>query len=174
MIAYQAPEERLISLSQLRDYQASYYKIWLGGCRGRAQDWSEPRNWYPHGVPEWFDRVIIGGYSRHCCVIDKPVSDVGSVCILPNAKLHILEKGRLTIDGLKSDPAGLTGDAGLANQGFIKVRGFLSLRNARQGGILNRGIIINEGRIQSEGTIDSDDQAWGLVHDRGERVFLQN
>lgn len=171
MIPYEAPEERPISPKRMADYHSTSLKTWIGGTRRRAESWSEPRNWFPHGTPSWTDKVVVGGYGRHRCAIDAVVDDVSALSILAGAKLIIAERGRLAVDGLLADPLGLLGDSGLHIAGILEVRGRLALRNAALRGIRNTGLLINEGEIFADATISTDDADWGRYADRGQRVF---
>ncbi len=172
MISYEAPEERIISRRELADFHTTTLKTWIGGYRNRPEEWTEPKNWYPHGVPSWTDKVILGGYSRHKCHIATGVDDVSAISILDNATLVIGKNARLTIDGLMADPLGMLGDSGLSNSGVVHIQGQLSIRNVALQGILNRGHIINEGRIYADGSVSCCEKLWGRYADRGDRVFL--
>ena len=171
MIPYEAPDERPISPKKMADFHTTALKTWIGGTRQMQESWSEAQNWFPVGVPSWTDKVIIGGYGRHRCVVDGPVDDVSALAVLPGAKLVVERRGRLAIDGLFADPLGLLGDSGLHIQGILQVRGQLSLRNAALRGIRNTGLLINEGQIFADSTISADDADWGHYADRGARVF---
>ncbi len=172
MISYVAPEERIISPRELADFHTTSLKTWIGGYRNRPEEWTEPKNWYPHGVPSWTDKVIIGGYSKHKCHIATGVDDVSALSILDGATLVIGDDARLTIDGLMADPLGMLGDSGLSNSGILQVLGQLSIRNVALQGVFNRGLIVNEGRIYADGSVSAKDDDWGRYADRGERVFL--
>ena len=172
MIAYQAPQERPISRRLLADYHTTTLKTWIGGYRNRPEEWTEPKNWYPEGVPGWSDKVIIGGYGSHCCNIATGVDDISALSILPAGKLVIASAGRLTIDGLLADPLGMLGDSGLSNAGTLHIQGCLSLRNAALYGIHNQGTILNDGHIYADDSISCEGFAWGNFEDRGKRVFL--
>lgn len=155
----------------MADYHSTRLKTWIGGVRRRPEDWSEPRNWFPSGVPSWTDKVVIGGYGRHRCTISREVDDVSALSVLQGAKLLIDHEGRLAVDGLLADPLGFLGDSGLAVAGILQVRGHLSLRNAALRGIRNTGLLVNEGHIYADATISTDDADWGRYADRGKRVF---
>lgn len=172
MIAYQTPEERPIAKHLLSNYHTTTLKTWIGGYRYRPQEWTEPKNWYPQGVPSWNDKVILGGYTKHTCNITSGVDDISALCILKGATLIISKRGRLTIDGLLADPLGMLGDSGLSNSGTIRNSGQLMLRNAAYEGIRNEGIMENEGKIFADESISTSSIHWGDFSDRGERVFL--
>ena len=156
----------------LADFHTTTLKTWIGGYRNRPEEWTEPNNWYPTGVPGWSDKVIVGGYGTHRCHVATPTDDVSALSVLPGASLVIGERGRLTVDGLRADPLGLLGDSGVSNAGLIRVSGELSLRNAALRGIHNTGLIINEGRIYADASISAGDEDWGRYRDLGHRVFL--
>ena len=172
MISYQAPQERIISQRELADFHTTTLKTWIGGYRNRPEEWTEPKNWYPHGVPSWTDKVIIGGYSKHKCHIATGVDDVSAICILEGGRLVIAKDARMTIDGLMADPLGMLGDSGLNNCGILQVFGELSIRNVALQGVYNKGLIVNEGRIYADGSVSCCDKLWGRYAERGERVFL--
>lgn len=169
MIAYQAPEERRALLAQ---FHTTTLKTWIGGFRNRPEEWTEPHNWYPAGVPSFTDKVIIGGYSRHTCHIATGVDDVSALSVLPGATLTIAAEASLTVNGMLADPLGLLGDSGLSNAGTIYNYGSLGLRNAALQGICNEGWIENHGNIVADESISSQEEHWGRYTDRGERVFL--
>ena len=172
MIAYEAPQERPICRRLLHDYHTTTLKTWIGGYRNRPSEWTEPKNWYPEGVPGWSDKVILGGYGTHACNIATGVDDVSALSILPDARLRIDVGGRLTVDGLLADPLGMLGDSGLSNAGHLHIRGVLTLRNAALQGICNQGSIINDGRIDADASISTSAAAWGDYTESGERCFL--
>ncbi len=172
MIAYEAPDETPIGRKLLTDYHTTTLKTWIGGYRNRPEEWTEARNWYPTGVPGWNDKVILGGYSKHRCNIATGVDDIAALCVLPGATLVLAKAGRLTIDGLLSDPLGMLGDSGLYNAGCIEVQGQLSIRNAALKGIRNHGRLRNDGRIYADCSVSTCPSDWGEFADYGERVFL--
>ena len=172
MIAYEAPQERPISRTLLGDYHTTNLKTWIGGFRNRPQEWTEPKNWYPEGVPGWSDKVIIGGYGNHMCNVATGVDDVSALTVLPGAQLQIARKGRLTIDGLLADPLGMLGDSGLSNGGTLLVDGCLTLRNAALKGIYNQGTIVNTGAIYADESVSCASLDWGDYREEGERVFM--
>ncbi|MFK8056566.1 MAG: hypothetical protein AB8F78_10635 [Saprospiraceae bacterium] len=156
----------------MANFHTTTLKTWIGGFRNRPEEWTEPKNWYPHGVPSWTDKVILGGYSKHRCHIATGVDDISALSVLTGATLVIGEDARLTVDGLMADPLGMLGDSGLSNSGIVHNKGELSIRNVALQGIHNRGLLVNEGRIYADGSVSSDDSDWGRYADRGERVFL--
>ena len=172
MIAYNAPEERPITRKLLAEYHTTTLKTWIGGYRNRPEEWTEPKNWYPEGVPGWSDKVIIGGYRSHRCHIATGVDDVSALAILPGAHLEIGEGGRLTVDGLLADPLGMLGDSGLSNAGHLDVRGRLTLRNAALQGIQNQGSIHNEGKIYADESVSCSSSDWGDFDNYGSRIFM--
>ncbi len=171
MISYAAPQERPISTCQLADYHTTTVKTWIGGFRNRPEEWTEPNNWYPHGVPSWTDKVILGGYSKHKCHIATGVDDISALSVLPGATLVIGEEARLTIDGSLADPLGMLGDSGLSISGIVKNEGTLSILNTALKGIRNSGLLINQGRINADSTVSTQSEDWGRYADRGERIF---
>lgn len=171
VISYEAPQERPISYSELSNYHTTTLKTWIGGFRNRPEEWTEPKNWYPTGVPSWTDKVILGGYSQHKCHIATGVDNVSALCVLRGAMLVIGKEASLTIDGELADPLGMLGDSGLSNAGIVKVEGELSIRNVALKGINNCGLLINEGRINADQTVSTQNEDWGRYTDRGERVF---
>ena len=171
MISYIAPQERPIAPCQLANYHTTTLKTWIGGFRNRPEEWTEPMNWYPHGVPSWTDKVIIGGYSKHKCHVATGVDDVSALCVLDGARLVIGEDARLTIDGELADPLGMLGDSGLSISGIVQVKGTLCIRNAALKGITNTGLLVNEGRINADSTVSTNKEDWGRYADKGERIF---
>ena len=166
-----APVERALSLAELGAYTMSRVKTWIGGFRQNPESWSEPRNWYPRGVPEWQDKVVIGGYGRHRCHIDRPVDAVMSVHVLRQARLHIGDAGVLSIDGLFADPLGLICGSGLHNEGSVEIDGSLILRNVTSGGIDNCGLLANRGRISADNKVTRSPSAWGHFVNSGTRDY---
>ncbi len=167
-----APDERPISAAELGSYTFSKVKTWIGGYRNRPQEWTEPLNWYPKGVPDWQDKVVIGGYGRHRCHVATGVDEVLSVHVLRQATLHIAKLGGLTINGLFADPLGLVCSSGLSNEGTVEVVGNLALRNTSDGGIYNGGIISNRGSILADTTVTRDLERWGRYIEMGSRHYL--
>jgi len=155
----------------MAEYHTTTLKTWIGGFRNRPEEWTEPKNWYPEGVPSWTDKVILGGYSKHKCHIATGVDDISALSILPGMTLVIGEEARLTIDGELADPLGMLGDSGLTNAGIIKVEGTLSICNVALKGIHNNGVLINEGRINADSSVSTDNEDWGRYYDKGERIF---
>ena len=172
MIPYEAPEERPISPQGMADFHSTSLKTWIGGARRHAESWSVPENWFPSGVPCWTDKVVVGGYGQHRCVVREHVDDVSALSVLAGAKLVVEPTGRLSIDGLFADPLGFLGDSGLHVAGILQVKGQLALRNAALRGIRNTGLLINECQIFADASISTDDADWGRYADRGQRVFM--
>lgn len=171
MIAYVTPDERPICRRGLADFHTTTLKTWIGGYRNRPEEWTEPQNWYPAGVPSHTDKVIIGGYSRHRCHVATGVDDVSALSVLPGATLALGPNASLAVDGELADPLGILGDSGLSNAGTIRNAGTLILRNAALRGIDNRGWIHNEGTIYADGSVTEQPSAWGRYRERGVREF---
>ena len=171
MLRHTAPDERALAGPELGAYIMSRVKTWIGGARRRPEAWHEPRNWYPHGVPDWQDKVVIGGYGRHRCQVDSHVEAVMSVHVLPQARLHVSRRGILPIDGLFADPLGLICGSGLHNEGHVEVDGALVLRNVTSGGIDNRGLLANRGRIRADDKVTRCEDAWGRFLNTGRRDY---
>lgn len=173
MLRHTAPAERALSAAELGAYTMSRVRTWIGGLRHRPEAWNEPRNWYPEGVPEWQDKVVIGGYGRHRCRVAAPVEAVTSVHVLPHARLHIARGGCLPIDGLFADPLGLICGSGLHNEGAVEIDGALVLRNVTSGGIDNRGLLANRGLIRADGRVTRCRDAWGRFLNTGRRDYAE-
>ena len=171
MIAYEAPEERILGLHQLADYHTTRLKTWIGGYRESPEAWSEPNNWYPAGVPELTDKVIVGGYGTHRCFVAERVDEVSALAILPSAKVVVGRRGGLTVDGTLADPLGLLGDSGLSNAGLLHNDGLFEIRNAAVHGIMNRGLFINRGLVRTDRSVTDADEYWGKFIDLGVREY---
>ena len=171
MLRKSSPEERALSARQLADYTLSHLRTWIGGSRRRSEDWNEPKNWFPVGVPDLHDRVVIGGYGRHRCYVGTEVEPVMSIHVLPEARLVVGPAALLSVDGLFADPYGVVCDSGLYNEGTVEVAGTLVLRNVTAGGILNEGLLCNRGRIQTCERVTRCVRAWGRYLDSGERRY---
>lgn len=173
MILQESPEKLLDLAEFLTYYHKATLKTWIGGARLNPQSWENPMNWYPNGVPSWADKVVIGGYGNHKCTISQTVEDITGLKILPNAKLHILSKGKLCIDGQLADQGGIIKDDGLFNEGMFINNGQLTIKNSNSNGVQNNGIIVNEGTIFTDHLISNELITWGRLIDRGQR-FLMN
>ncbi len=161
-----------MSAAELGSYAFSKVKTWIGGYRDRPQEWTEPLNWYPVGVPDARDKVVVGGYGRHRCHVATGVDEVLSLHVLRQATLHIGKAGILTVDGLWADPLGLICGSGLSNEGTVEIAGTLGLRNTSSGGIENQGLISNRGRIIADATVTQVKSRWGRYLDLGTRQYL--
>ena len=150
----------------------SRIRTWIGGTRKRPETWGEPRNWFPVGVPDWHDKVIVGGYGRHRCRVTGDTDAVMSVHVLPDAKLVIAAGATLRIDGLFADPYGVVCDSGLLNEGTVEIGGTLVLRNVTAGGLLNEGLLCNRGRITMCDRVTRCERAWGKFLGSGEREYV--
>ena len=171
MLLYTAPDERAIELQCLGDYITSRVKTWIGGFRNRPQEWTEPMNWFPVGVPGPRDKVLIGGYTRHCCHVATGTDEILSLHILYQATVRIGISGRLTIDGTLADPLGLICGSGLTNDGTLEVLGSLGLYNTTSGGVENGGLISNRGTILVDHSVSLCAQRWGHCITTGERIL---
>lgn len=172
MLRYTSPPERALRAEELDTYTMSRIRTWIGGVRKAPEEWSEPRNWYPVGVPDWQDKVVIGGYGRHRCRVCGVADAVMSVHVLPGASLVVARAGCLVVDGLFSDPLGLICDSGLYNEGQIEINGALALRNVTAGGIQNEGLVCNRGRITTCARVTRCDAAWGNFLNTGRREYV--
>ena len=167
MFSLMPPEERCLSLAELRDYRTTSVKTWIGGYRNRPQAWTEPRNWYPVGVPSWRDRVTVGGYSRHRCTVPTGVDPIAALTILPGATLIVDEKACLKVDGKYADPLGVLGASGVINDGCLHVKGEFAIRHATHGGITNNGLLINRGCVSVDQSVTDCLLRWGHMTDLG-------
>ncbi len=170
MLLNSAPDERPISAVDLSAYTLARVKTWIGGYRSRPEEWTEPHNWYPVGVPDWQDKIVIGGYGKHRCRVTSSTEDVLSIHVLQQARLDITKYGSLIINGLFADPLGLICGSGLSNEGTVEIAGSLSLRNTSSGGVLNVGLISNRGRILADLTVTQDRSRWGHYVELGARI----
>ena len=171
MLRTTPPRERALTARELDTYSMARLRTWIGGTRRRTEDWSEPRNWFPVGVPDWHDKVIIGGYGRHRCLVSGEVDAVMSIHVLSDARLLVAARGILRVDGLFADPFGVVCDSGLYNEGTVEVAGTLVLRNVTAGGIRNEGLICNRGRIATCDKVTRCETAWGRFLDSGDREY---
>lgn len=171
MLRHTAPTERALTEEEIGAYTMSRIRTWIGGVRRSPEDWHEPRNWFPAGVPEWHDKVIIGGYGRHRCRVTTDADAVMSVHVLPQASLLVARRGTLRIDGLFSDPLGLVCDSGLHNEGQVEIIGTLALRNVTSGGIHNEGLLCNRGEISTCEKVTRCAAAWGRFLNTGHRRY---
>lgn len=100
--------------------------IWKGGTPGQETSWDVAKNWSKNRVPDWTDDVIIVDVSS-CSgvfpVIENEVEPIAHLEIYGNAKLTILRKGKLTIDGIS------TFDTGILLVGNLYVDGEFSIKN---------------------------------------------
>ena len=163
------PDERLVTADELRDLRSTSVKTWIGGYRNRSDDWTEPRNWFPVGVPRATDRVIIGGYCRHRCRVASAVGPITALTVLPGATFVVDCCGSLTVDGCHADPLGLLGDSGVCNAGCLQILGALSILHANAGGIFNTGIVLNRGSIYVDASVTDCSHRWGHLTDLGRR-----
>ena len=172
MLRMNAPAERALSKGELGGYTMSRVRTWIGGVRRAPESWEEPHNWYPTGVPDYHDTVVIGGYGRHRCRVSTSVGAVMCVQVLPGAYLVVAADGVLRIDGLFSDPFGLVCGSGLVNEGSVEIDGTLDLRNVTSGGIDNAGLLCNRGRISTCDRVTRCTAAWGRFLNTGQRRYL--
>lgn len=109
----------IILLLAVTGVQAQVQNTWEGGTPGRPIDWNIASNWSLHRIPDVFDDVVIPNTSTTTFsypVIDETV-EVHSIRVESNAKLVILETGKLILNRV-----GTREDA-LANNGTIDNRG---------------------------------------------------
>ena len=171
MLRSTSPSERALTAQELNAYAMSHLRTWIGGTRRRPEAWDEPRNWFPLGIPDLHDKVIIGGYGRHRCLVGAEADAVMSIHVLPGARLAIPAERVLTVDGLFADPFGVVCDSGLYNEGTVEVDGTLVLRNVTAGGIRNEGLLCNRGRITTCEKVTRCARAWGRFLDSGDREY---
>ncbi len=172
MFSLLPPDERRIDRLELRQYTTTSVKTWIGGYRNRPEEWTEPRNWFPHGVPTWRDRVTVGGYSRHRCNVATGVDPVASLAILIGATVVVAEHASLAIDGTFTDPMGLLGGSGIHIEGSLHVKGDLTIRHSTGGGIVNSGIIVNRGRLRVDESVTDCPLRWGHLTNLGQTEYL--
>ena len=172
MLRTTPPSERALSKRELGTYTLSRVRTWIGGTRRRPEAWEEPRNWYPVGVPDYHDTVVVGGYGRHRCRVSASVDPVMCIHVLPGACLAVAPGGRLRVDGLFSDPLGLVCGSGLINEGSVEIDGALDLRNVTSGGIDNVGLLCNRGQISTCDRVTRCDVAWGRFLNTGQRRYV--
>ena len=108
--------------------------IWCGGTPGNETNWNVAKNWSDNRVPDWTKEVIIPDVSTcsgYYPIIDSEVEPIAHLEIQSNARLTILPKGKLIIDGDS------TFDAGITLLGDIKVGGNLEIINTAMSAIDN-------------------------------------
>lgn len=99
---------------------------WIGGTPGSETDWNNPRNWSLNHVPDNGDLVVliadVSTQSGFFPVIAQDVPEIAFLNIEGGAKVTILTKGKLVVNGNSTFNHGIQNTGKMYNSGVLVIK----------------------------------------------------